>query len=117
MEIEGTIERVIDRQSGQGSKGLWIKTQYLLKTDGQYPKDVCLTVWGDDIQFNVGIKVKASIDISSREYNGKFYTDIKVWKAEVLSGAYPDISPKHEDLPGQFTREDLPGDEGDDLPF
>jgi len=114
MEIEGKIIKMIDRQTGTGQKGDWIKTLYLLETFGQYPKEICLTVWGDDIQFQPGITINASVDISSREYNGKYYTDIKVWKAQVLKGAdsVENINEKYlqdsENLPEDLLEDDLP---------
>ena len=50
---------------------------------GTYPKSVCFDVWGANIDA-FGIKqndeVIASIDIESREYNGRWYTNVKAWK-------------------------------------
>ena len=40
-------------------------------------------VWGDKIgEFNLkqGENVEVSIDLESREYNGRWYTDVKAWK-------------------------------------
>ena len=39
--------------------------------------------WGDKIdQFNLqqGEAVEVSVDLESREYNGRWYTDVKAWK-------------------------------------
>jgi len=114
MEIEGKIVKVLDQQTGVGTKGTWIKTLYLLETFGQFPREICLTVWGDDIQLNTGITVLVSVDISSREYNGKYYTDVKVWKAKVLRAAdNPVRTTSGDPIPEPFRGE---GPE-DDLPF
>lgn len=40
-------------------------------------------MWGDKIdQFNIqeGSEITASIEVESREYNGRWYTDVKVWR-------------------------------------
>ncbi len=39
--------------------------------------------WGDKIdQFNIqqGENLAVSVDLESREYNGRWYTDVKAWK-------------------------------------
>ena len=39
--------------------------------------------WGDKIdQFNIkqGETVEVSVDLESREYSGRWYTDVKAWK-------------------------------------
>ena len=43
--------------------------------------------WGDKIdQFNIkkGENLVVSIDLESREYNGRWYTDVKAWKVSRL---------------------------------
>jgi|SRR5690606_373781 len=85
MEINGKIVQVLPEQSGNGRNGVWRKRDYVLETKGQYPKKVCLTVWGDKIdQFGmqVGDEVTAGIEIESREFNSKWYTDVKAWKVD-----------------------------------
>ncbi|WP_200975299.1 DUF3127 domain-containing protein [Echinicola sp. 20G] len=85
MEITGKIIQVLPEQSGNGRNGTWRKRDYVLETEGQYPKKVCMTVWGDKIdQFNMqqGDAVKAGIEIESREYNSRWYTDVKVWRVD-----------------------------------
>ncbi len=69
--------------SGQSANGGWRKQEYVLETAGQYPKKVCFMAWGDKIdQFNIkqGETVEVSVDLESREYNGRWYTDVKAWK-------------------------------------
>ncbi|MFN3802246.1 DUF3127 domain-containing protein [Belliella pelovolcani] len=85
MEISGKIVQVLAEQNGNGRNGTWRKRDYILETGGNYPKKVALTVRGDKIdQFNmnVGDDVTAGIEIESREYNGRWYTDVKAWKVD-----------------------------------
>ena len=83
MNIKGKIIQVMDEQSGESAKGPWRKQEYVLETDGQYPKKVCFIVWNDKIDewsMREGDFADVSFDLESREYNARWYTDVKAWK-------------------------------------
>ena len=83
MEVRGKIIELLPEKSGQSANGGWRKQEYILETDGQYPKKICFMAWGDKIdQFNIkqGETIEVSVDLESREYNGRWYTDVKAWK-------------------------------------
>lgn len=88
LEISGTVKNVFPLVTGNGKNGQWQKRDLLIETPGQYPKSVVVTLWGDkaNLTHNVGDKVTASIEIESREYNSKYYTDVKAWKIAKTSG-------------------------------
>ena len=89
MEIAGTIIALLPLQTGQGKNGVWKKQEFILETPGQFPKKVCLSLWGEKVDENrisVGEKITASINIESREYNGRWYTDVRAWKISKASG-------------------------------
>lgn len=119
LQIKGTVEQVLEEQSGTSKNGPWRKQEFILKTGGDYPKPVCITVWGDNIdQFDVqeGEELVANIDIQSREYNGRWYTDVKAWKVEkagAAGGGEPRSAPP---FPEEDSSVDLP-DMDDELPF
>jgi hypothetical protein len=88
MELQGIIVKKLDMVSGASANGGWQKREFILKTEGDYPKDVCFNTWGakvDDLS-NIpdGSKVRVGIELSSREYNGRWYTEARAWKIEVL---------------------------------
>lgn len=122
MEISGKVVQLLPLQSGQGKTGTpWKKQEFILETEGQYPKKVCLAAWGDKVdQFAIqaGEQITASIEVESREYNGKWYTDVKIWK--VTKGGAPDQSSKANDGINQdfdpFYADQTPS-ASDDLPF
>lgn len=91
MEITGKIIHVLPLQSGAGRNGSdWKKQEYVLETNDQYPKKVCFSVWGEKIdQFNIqpGEDLIVSITVESREYNGKWYTNVQAWKVDRAGGA------------------------------
>ena len=83
MEIKGKITQVLAEKTGQSANGSWRKQEYVLETDGLYSKNISFIAWGDKIdQFNIkeGEYIVAYIDLESREYNGRWYTDVKAWK-------------------------------------
>lgn len=91
MDITGRLIQVLQEQGGEGKNGnKWAKCDFVIETQEKFPKKVCLTAWNDLIGtvkgFPIDSEIKASFDISSREYNGKWYTDVKAWKVEPASG-------------------------------
>jgi hypothetical protein len=109
MELTGKIIQVLPEKSGTSARGEWRKQEYILELPGDYPKKVCFMVWGDRIdQLNIqeGQELTVSIDIESREYHGRWYTDVKAWRVAPADGGGPP-----PDLDG------APPVEPDDLPF
>lgn len=83
MELKGKVAQLLAPQTGQGKKGTWRKQEFILETQAQYPKKVCLSIWGEKIdQFalSVGDMVTVSVDLESREYNNRWYTEARAWK-------------------------------------
>lgn len=84
MEIKGKVLQLMAPQTGTGKKGEWKKQEFILETQAQYPKKVCLGLWGFDKECPpVGSLITAQIEIESREYNSKWYTEVRVWKLEI----------------------------------
>lgn len=113
MEVKGKLIEIGQVESGESKNGRWQKVIFVIETDGQYPKKIACTVWGEQVdrikEFHAGNELTASIDIESREYNGRWYTDVKAWKIEGRKSAAKPI----EDCP-----QPDPMDDGqDDLPF
>ena len=90
MEITGKIINILPVQVGVGKTGNeWKKQEIIIQTEESYPKSICITLWSNTIDNNIkqGDKIKASVEIESREYNGKWYTTVKAWKIELLSAS------------------------------
>lgn len=118
MEINGKIVQVLEEQKGTGRNGPWRKQDYILETKSQYPKKLCVTVWGDKIdQFAMqpGDEVNLGIEIESREYNGRWYTDVRAWKAQKQGSAN---APEPVQYPNNPDVASFGGENDDDtLPF
>jgi hypothetical protein len=117
MEISGKIIAVLPLATGEGKNGTWRSQDYVLETADQYPKKVCFNFFGDKIeQFPLAIDdvVTVSFDIESREYNGRWFTSIRGWKAEknVATTATSTSTPV-----ASFDAAPAAASEGTDLPF
>jgi len=124
MELEGRIVRKLNVQTGTSARGAWAKQDFIFEyQEGNYPSQVCMNVWGDDKvkeleKYQVGDKVKISFNLSSREYNGRWYTDVRAWRIESAAAPAPvqDAPPVTQDDPYASSSYSSPLDE-DDLPF
>lgn len=126
MEISGKIIHKLEPQGGTSKAGnQWKKQEYVLETQETYPKKVCFNFFNDKVDqypLNIGDEVTISFDIESREFNGRWYTDIRGYKAE-KAGAGAPVPPANDPigLPGDFppAPADLTPTPGatDDLPF
>jgi len=94
MELEGKVIQDLGITSGTSRAGnLWKKREILVETFGSYPRRVKITLFGDradTIQAEVGKSYAFSIDIESREFNGRYYTDVTTYASrEIGDGPVP----------------------------
>ena len=136
LEIEGTLAQKLPVQSGSSARGPWTKQEFILEfPDGNFTAKACFLAWGQEKvqdlgKYQVGDKVKVSFNLKSREYNGRWYNDLQIWKI-APAGAQPAApaqpapqarsfaqAPACQQAPAP-TLEDMPADsEGaEDLPF
>ncbi|MBE6304474.1 MAG: DUF3127 domain-containing protein [Bacteroidales bacterium] len=124
MEIKGKIILALPEQGGTSKAGnAWRKREYVLETQETYPKKVVFHLFGDRIDqypMAVGEEVTVSYDLESREFNGRWYTDVRAYKVEKgigvtntttppTSSTLPnDFPPAPVDLPAAGATEDLP---------
>ncbi|MBD8349232.1 DUF3127 domain-containing protein [Dysgonomonas sp. HGC4] len=124
MQLIAKLIQVLPVQTGMGKNGEWKKQDVVVETDGQYPKKVCISIWGDKASesvLQIGNMLDISFDVESREYNGRWYTDVKAWKVDL---AMPSAGGASQGMPeyAQQTPPPAPadfggGDSADDLPF
>ena len=125
LEIEGTLAQKLPVQSGNSARGPWAKQEFILEyPDGNFTAKACFTAWGQDKvqdlgKYQVGDKVKVSFNLKSREYNGRWYNDLQIWKIAPAGAPQPaPQAPAFPQAPAP-TFEDMPADPegGEDLPF
>ncbi len=117
MQLTATLIQLLPLQTGTGKNGEWKKQDVILETDAQYPKKVCISIWGDKInssQLQIGNQLIIDFDVESREFNGKWYTDLKAWRVEVQNSSKTVIDSNSIVKIDNF---DLSKEEGDVFPF
>ncbi|MDR1403093.1 MAG: DUF3127 domain-containing protein [Tannerellaceae bacterium] len=124
MEITGKIIAVLPAQGGVSKTGNeWKKQEYVLETHDQYPKKVCFQLFGNDkieqAAILAGENLTVHFDIDSREYNGRWFTNINAWKVErANTGVPPAVTPDNFAPVGLSSAPDFPlPSPTDDLPF
>lgn len=118
LTISGRIVSVLPLQQGTSKAGkTWQKQEYILDTGGQYPKKVCFSLFGDSITkfpLQVGQDVTVSIDIESREWNSRWYTEVRAWNV-TYAGQQPQPPVAQPAPPQQQPAQQPQGT--DELPF
>ena len=126
LELEGRIARKLPVQQGTSARGAWAKQEFIFEyQEGSFPSQICMNVWGEDKvrdldKYQVGDKVKISFNLSSREYNGRWYTDVRAWRIEPAGAAQPapQYAPAAPAAPPMPTADDMSTPlSDDDLPF
>ena len=104
MEIKGTLIKKLDLQTGESKAGKeWSKQSFIIEQDDKYSTKVCIDVMGDKIaefeKMEIGNCYDIGVNISSREYNGKYYTNINGWRVNNKLASKNEIEDNNEDLP------------------
>ena len=124
LEITGRLVQVMGEQTGTGKAGPWTKQEFVIETQDQYPRKVCFSTWNEKSgilkKISSGEMLKVSFNAESREYNGRWYTDLRAWRIEPGSKTASEAPPSKEQMNGGTAPAvpDIPeSNESDDLPF
>lgn len=124
----GRIHHIGEHLSGVSKAGkTWGKQEVVFEIEDNFQsyRYVAITFFGDDKEmlanFKEGDKVAISYYASSREWNGKWFTDLKVFALDPVApeqtkkATKPAPAPKQQEI---FTQESLdPAENPEDLPF
>ncbi len=84
MEFEGVVFRKLPEVTGSSARGAWKKQDVVFELPSEFSRKICVTFFGDRAEdaatLHEGDNVTVSVNVESREYNGKWYTDVKAWK-------------------------------------
>jgi hypothetical protein len=85
MELQGTLKQILPIESGESKSGkTWQKQTIIVETQESYPKQIAVEVSEKALSrlqdYSEGMTITCSINIESREYNGKWFTSVKCWK-------------------------------------
>ncbi len=128
LELTGKIIQVLPEQTGTSQRGPWRKQEYVIEIPGEYAKQVCFMAWGDKVdEFGIqqGQELTVGFDLQSREFNGRWYTDVKAWRVQP-AGGQGDEQNMDQSIPEARgskgpqqvpSRDQIPPDFDDDVPF
>ena len=136
-ELVGKLIKVLPEVTGQGKNGPWSKQEFVIETlDSQYPKKVCMTAWGEKVndlkQFASGDTLKATFSAESREYNERWYTELRAFRIDVAedegnasyaaparssTAQQPQSRPAQQNQPAAASFNSAFDEESNDLPF
>ena len=119
LSIKGKIKQKLDIEQGTSKAGKeWKSQSFILNTEAQYNPDICFKLFGEEkiqllTNFQEEEKVEVFFNLSSREWNGKWFTSADAWKIEKNSDNSQDLQIDNSEIP-VF---DNNHSEEDDLPF
>ena len=142
IKVVGTIEKLMPISKGISASGReWVKQDIVMSmANGQFVKHFTAAVMGqeriDNFKLRVGDNIVAYLDIDAKEYNGRWYNSINIWKVERVgangnnngasngsqqrSSQTQSNQQQSEPMPPQQKQQEIiasPYNNGDDLPF
>jgi len=117
MELKGRIVNILEVESGTSKAGKeWKKQGFVIDSGDQYNPNVCFSLFGDDKiamlgNYSVGQEVTVSFNLSSREFNGRWYHNVDAWRIEAADNQGSVPPPTEEPKVEEFAKNE------DDLPF
>lgn len=139
MELIGKVLQLGTLTEGSSPRGPWKKQELIIETMETYPKKICVLCWNERVNeangFFVGQIITIQISVESREFNGKWYTDVRAIRfdqqpAQPVAQQQPSMPQTQQQPMAQpqqnFGQAPLPpvneayfasSDNGDDLPF
>ena len=86
MDFQARCIQFLGETSGVSKVGNpWKKKEWVVETYGQFPKKVKIQCFGERssaINLEPGRDYTLSVDLESREFNGRWYTDVSVYRVE-----------------------------------
>lgn len=126
IQLDGKVVQILPEQRGSGKKGEWVKNSFVLEySDGGYMSKLCLEVYDAEKWEKmkscavVGADVHVRFSVSSREWNGKWFTTARCFYCSAsgtqqLQSSAPVQSPVPNAQPAAVSS--APS-KPDDLPF
>lgn len=90
LKVSGKITKILEVEKGTSKAGKeWQKQSFVIDTEAKFNPEVCFSLFGDktDLLTNVkeGEQVDVSFNVSSREFNGKYYHNLDAWRINKMS--------------------------------
>ncbi len=123
MEFEGVVYKIMPVTRGTSARGDWQRQEVIFELPQEFSRKICVIFFNkesDVARLREGMTCTVSVNIESREYNGKWYTDVRAWRVQPkeetpAAPAMPDMPPFTEEP--AYAAPAAPMAEVDDLPF
>lgn len=85
MDLTGKVIAILPANSGvsQRTGNPWMSQEYVIEVPGNYPRKMMFRIFGEDRikQSNIqaGEEITVQFDIDAREFNGRWYNDIRAF--------------------------------------
>ena len=96
MELAGRVIAVLEARSGlaKSTGNPWMIQDYVIETHEQFPRRMVFNVFGEEkikqLNIQLGEEINVFFDINAREYQGRWYNDIRAWRVDrVTPGEVP----------------------------
>lgn len=101
MEIIGKFVKSLPEQNGESQRGPWVRGGFVIETEEQFPKQVCFSLWGEDkvaVVRNMiaGTQLKVYFSPESREFNERWYTDLRCFRIDTFNTVTVGVAPQQE---------------------
>ncbi|MBQ1409024.1 MAG: DUF3127 domain-containing protein [Bacteroidales bacterium] len=92
MDISGRLIKILPEVRGESQRGPWVRGGFVIETDDTYPRQIAFTLFGEDrIAMLNGLVMNAPVMVTfspeSREYQDRWYTDLRCVRVVPFSGA------------------------------
>ena len=134
MEFEGIVYKILPPTSGTSARGEWKRQDVVFELPQEFSRKICVTFFNKDhdvAQLREGMHCTVSVNVESREYNGRWYTDVRAWRVQTKQ---PEQAPAQPYAEGPYAAPAAPAmpyapqtedttpykantEEVDDLPF
>lgn len=123
MEFEGVVYKIMPVTRGTSARGDWQRQEVIFELPQEFSRKICVIFFNKESEvarLREGMTCTVSVNIESREYNGKWYTDVRAWRVqpkqeEAAAPAMPEAAPFGDEP--QYAVPAAPIAEVDDLPF
>ena len=105
MEVKGTVKLKLAVESGiSKSEKVWKKQTVVVDTGADYNPEIAIQAFGDDKikdldKLNIGDSVLIKCNVSSREYNGRYFHNIDGWFFSKNTRTEEPVAVQSDDLP------------------
>ena len=114
MEFTAVLVKMTAIETINGQSGEWTQRTVLFQTIGdRYPREIAVTVRNEMCKrveaYQQGNLLKVQVDASSREHEGRYYTELRAWSMKPAYTFAPEVHEEEttEETPPANTQEKM----------